>query len=65
MKGANGFRFCGFQVKKRLMASFCFGKGEVMVSDVGCTMEIKNVGFFLAKKKKSGCEDGNGWPCMV
>jgi hypothetical protein len=47
MKRANGFRFCGFRVKERLVALFCFGKGEVVVGDAGCTVEIESAEFFF------------------
>jgi hypothetical protein len=47
MKRAIGFKFCGFRVKERLMALFCFGKGEVVVSDAGCTVEIESAEFFF------------------
>jgi hypothetical protein len=47
MKRANGFKFCGFRVKERLMALFCFGKGEVVVGDAGCTVEIESAEFFF------------------
>jgi hypothetical protein len=65
MKGTNGFRFYGFQVRKRLsFVLFWKGRGEVVVDDAGCTVEIKSARFFLAEKKR-GREDGNDWPCMV
>lgn len=65
MKGTNGFRFYGFQVRKRLsFVLFRKGRGEVVVDDAGCTVEIESARFFFAEKKR-GREDGNDWPCMV
>jgi len=52
MKGTNGFRFYGFQVRKRLsFVLFRKGRGEVVVDDAGCIVEIESARFFWPRKK--------------